>query len=176
MAGEAVLIGPRVKLRAPRPDDAEELFTRLTSDPEVSRYLSWLPHPDAGETRRVITELFNVGGERTWLIQMRHTGEVVGLCGWRRPEPHSVELGYCLARGWWGQKIMPEVLGLLLDALERDPAVYRVWAVCHVDNVRSARLLEGSGLSLEGRLARHSRFPNISAEPLDVLLFAKAVR
>jgi [ribosomal protein S5]-alanine N-acetyltransferase len=71
---------------------------------------------------------------------------------------------------------MSEVVSLLLDTLQRDPAVYRVWAVCHVDNTGSARLLERSGLSLEGRLARYGMFPNLTAEPQDVLLFAKALR
>jgi Acetyltransferase (GNAT) domain len=88
----------------------------------------------------------------------------------------KAELGYCLARQWWGRKIMSEVVPLLLDTLQRDPAVYRIWAVCHVDNIGSARLLERSGLSLEGRLARYGMFPNLTAEPQDVLLFAKALR
>jgi [ribosomal protein S5]-alanine N-acetyltransferase len=171
-----VLCGPRILLRSPRLDDADILFTRITSDPEVTRYLSWLPHPDILETRRVIGELFNVGDERSWLIEMRDTVEVVGLCGWRRPESHAAELGYCLARDWWGRKIMSEVVALLIDALRRDPAVYRVWATCHVDNTRSARVLQHNGLSLEGRLVRYGMFPNLGTEPQDCLLFARAIR
>ena len=56
-----VLTGDRVTLRRPRVDDAEELFAAVASDPEVTRYVTWTPHPDVAETRRVITELFNVG-------------------------------------------------------------------------------------------------------------------
>jgi RimJ/RimL family protein N-acetyltransferase len=175
MADIPVLTGPRVTLRAPRLDDADVLFERIACDPEVTRYLSWTPHPDVAETRRVITELFNVGDEKTWLIDLRDGGPV-GLCGWRRPQSYSVELGYCLGRHWWRQRIMAEVLPLLLDEAQRDPAVYRVYAYCHVDNTGSARVLERGGLSLEGRLARYGMFPNISAEPQDCLLFAKAIR
>ena len=69
-----VLNGPRVTLRAPTLDDAELLFERIASDPEVPRYMSWRPHPDVGETQRVITEVFNVGGETTWLIDLREGG------------------------------------------------------------------------------------------------------
>ncbi|HEX2399085.1 MAG TPA: GNAT family N-acetyltransferase, partial [Mycobacterium sp.] len=61
MADVEVLKGPRVTLRAPTLDDAETLFERIVSDPEVSRYMSWSTHTDVGETRRVITEIFNVG-------------------------------------------------------------------------------------------------------------------
>jgi ribosomal-protein-alanine N-acetyltransferase len=175
MADIQVLTGQRVTLRAPRLNDADVLFERIASDPEVTRYLSWSPHPDVAETRRVITEMFNVGDETTWLIEFGNVGPV-GLCGWRRPQRHSVELGYCLGRRWWRQRIMSEVLPLLLDEAQRDPAVYRVSAHCHVDNTGSVRVLERSGLTLEARLVRYAVFPNISTEPQDCLLFAKALR
>jgi RimJ/RimL family protein N-acetyltransferase len=175
MADDAVLTGPRAMLRAPRLDDAEALFERIASDPEVTRYLSWPPHPNIAETRRVITELFNVGDERTWLIELPGIGPV-GLCGWRRPQPHSIELGYCLGRRWWRQGIMSEAVTMLVEQARRDPVVYRVNAYCHVDNVGSARVLERCGLALEGRLVRYGTFPNISAEPQDCLMLATAVR
>jgi [ribosomal protein S5]-alanine N-acetyltransferase len=171
-----VLTGPRVTLRAPTVDDADLLFERIASDPEVTRYLSWRPHPNVDETRRVITEFFNAGGETTWLIELRDGGGPIGLCGWRRPQPHIVDFGYCLGRPWWRQGLMTEVVQLLLDKARRDPSVYRVTAHCHVDNTASARLLERSGLAFEGRLARYAVLPNISAEPQDCLLFGKALR
>ena len=104
MADVKALTGTRVILRAPRLDDAEELFASVASDPEVTRYMSWTPHPDVDETRRVITELFNVGDERNWLIELRDSGEIVGTCGFRRVQAHSVDFGYCLGRRWWGQR------------------------------------------------------------------------
>jgi RimJ/RimL family protein N-acetyltransferase len=176
MTGVAVLTGPRVTLRAPRLDDADALFARIASDPEVTRYLSWRPHPDVSETRRVIIEVFNGGGEQTWIIELRDGGGPIGTCGMRRPQSHSVELGYCLGRHWWRQGLMSEVVTLLLDEAQRDHAVYRAYAYCHVDNIGSARLLQRCGLALEGRLARYGMFPNISDEPQDCLLFAKALK
>jgi ribosomal-protein-alanine N-acetyltransferase len=171
-----VMNGPRVTLRAPTLDDADLLFERMASDPGVSRYMSWRPHRDVGETRRVITEIFNVGGETVWLIELRDGDGAIGVCGWRRPQPHIIDFGYYLARGWWRQGIMSEAVALLLDKAQRDPTVYRVTAHCHVDNIASARLLERSGLTFEGRLARYAILPNISAEPQDCLLFGKALR
>lgn len=174
MPNAQILAGPRVRLRPPVLDDAEALFARIASDPEVTRYLSWRPHSGVAETRRVITTLFNAGEEHTWLVEL--DGEVAGLCAWRRPQPHAVELGYCLARPWWGRGLMSEAVSLLLDDVQSDPAVYRASAYCHVDNGGSAGVLRRCGLSLEGRLARYGLFPNISDEPQDVLLFGKAVR
>jgi len=176
MSEAEVMNGPRVSLRAPTVDDADLLFERMASDPEVSRYMSWRPHRDVGESRRVITEIFNVGGETTWLIELRSGDGPIGLCGWRRPQPHIIDFGYYLGRRWWRQGIMSEAVQLLLDKAQRDRTVYRVTAHCHVDNIASARLLERSGLTLEGRLARYAVLPNISLEPQDCLLFGKALR
>jgi RimJ/RimL family protein N-acetyltransferase len=176
MSDIETLTGPRVTLREPTIDDAEPLFERIVSDPEVSRYMSWRTHTDVAETRRVITEIFNVGGETTWIIELRDGDGPIGVCGWRRPQPHIIDFGYFLGRPWWRRGLMSEVVKLLLDKARRDPTVYRVTAHCHVDNAASAALLHRSGLTLEGRMARYAVLPNISMEPQDCLLFGKALR
>ena len=177
MAVVKVLTGERVVLRAPHLRDADELFRSVACDPEVTRFMTWTPHPDVGETRRVITEVFNVGDERTWLIQLRDNGEIIGSCGFRPVNGrHSRDFGYCLGRRWWGRRLIAEPVDLLLSEMRDDPHVYRISAICHVDNVRSARVLQRAGLSLEGRLVRHTVFPNIGAAPQDVLSWATAVR
>jgi RimJ/RimL family protein N-acetyltransferase len=171
------MTGPKLVLRPPVLDDAGALYQRVARDPEVTKYLLWSPHPDVAATRRVITEKLNATpDERTWAIELRHSGQVVGLASCRRPVPHSVEIGYCLGRRWWGKGYMSEVLDLLLAALQADRQVYRVWATCSPDNVRSARLLERAGFGLEGQLARHAVYPTLGPEPQDALLYAKILR
>ena len=171
------IAGPRLLLRPPVLGDAGALFQRVARDPKVTKYLKWMPHPDVAATRRVIAEKLNVSDEeRTWVIALRHTDDVIGLTSCRRPVPHSVEIGYCLGRRWWGKGYAAEVLDLLLAALEADRGVYRVWATCHVDNERSARVLRRAGFELEGRLARDALYPTIGPEPQDALLYAKALR
>ncbi|OMC38456.1 GNAT family acetyltransferase [Mycobacterium sp. IS-2888] len=171
------IAGPRLLLRPPVLDDAGALYQRVARDPKVTKYLKWTPHQDVAATRRVIAEKLNVSDdERTWAIALRHSDEVIGLTSCRRPVPHSVEIGYCIGRRWWGKGFMTEVLGLLMNALEADQGVYRVWATCHVDNERSARVLLRAGFELEGRLTRYAVYPTIAPEPLDALLYAKALR
>jgi RimJ/RimL family protein N-acetyltransferase len=89
---------------------------------------------------------------------------------------HSVEIGYCVGRRWWGKGLMSEALDMLLGTLDADHDVYRVWATCHVDNERSVGLLQRAGFLLEGRLTRHAVYPNLGLEPRDSLLYAKALR
>lgn len=118
----------------------------------------------------------HVDDDPTWLIDTRDTGEFIGTCGWRRPAPHTVELGYGIGRRWWRRGIMSEVAQLLIDEARRDPTVYRISAHCHVDNPGSAGVLRRCGLTLEGRLARYAVFRNLGPEPQDCLMFGKAVR
>jgi RimJ/RimL family protein N-acetyltransferase len=173
----ARMAGPRVLLRPPVHDDAVPLFQRVARDPAVTQYLQWAPHPDAGVTRRVLAEKINVSDdERTWAIVLQQTGQVIGLTSCRRPVTHSVEIGYCIGRRWWGNGLMPEVVDLLLTALAADRKVFRVWATCSVYNERSARLLERMGFILEGRLARHAIYPTMGPEPQDSLLYARILR
>jgi len=158
-------------------EDAGALFQRVARDPEVTKYLLWTPHPDVAATRRVITEKLNIADDdRTWAITLRNSEDVIGLTSCRRPLPHSVEIGYCIGRRWWGKGYMPEVLDMLTTALQADRDVYRVWATCHVDNERSTRVLERAGFVMEGRLARHAVYPTMGPEPQDSLLYAKALR
>ena len=171
------IAGRRLLLRPPVLDDAGALFHRVARDPEVTKYLLWAPHPDVAATRRVITEKMNLNDdERTWAIELRRGGDVIGLTSCRRSVPHSVEIGYCLGKRWWGRGYMFEVLEMLLSALDADRQVYRVWATCSPDNERSARLLERAGFFLEGRLARHAVYPTMGPEPQDSLLYAKILR
>jgi RimJ/RimL family protein N-acetyltransferase len=169
--------GPRLLLRLPVLDDAGPLFQRVGRDPQVTKYLLWTPHPNVAATRRVITERMNVDAHlRTWVIVLQHSDEIVGMISCGRPLPYAAEIGYCVARRWWGKGLMSEALKMLLDVLDADHDVYRVWATCHVDNERSTRLLERAGFLLEGRLARHAVYPNLGPEPRDSLLYAKALR
>ncbi len=171
------IAGPRLLLRPPILDDAGTLFQRVARDPEVTKYLQWTPHPDVAATRRVITEKLNVSDdERTWVIELRHSGEVIGMFSCKRWAPHSVEIGSCIGRRWWRKGLVSEALDMLLTALSADPHVYRVWATCSVDNTGSARVLQRAGFTLEGRLARQAVYPNLGPEPQDSLLYAKALR
>jgi [ribosomal protein S5]-alanine N-acetyltransferase len=171
------IAGPRLILRPPTLLDAGALFQRVARDRAVTKYLLWSPHPDVATTRRVIAEKLNASDEeRTWVIELRHSGDVIGLTSCRRPVPESVEIGYCLGRKWWGKGLMSEVLDMLLSALEADREVRRVWATCSVHNERSARLLERAGFVLERRLVRHAVYPTMGPEPRDSLLYARALR
>jgi ribosomal-protein-alanine N-acetyltransferase len=67
---------------------------------------------------------------------------------------------------------MSEALRALLATAFTQPSLQRIEALCDVDNLASARMLEKASLRQEGRLACHTLHPNISSRPRDMLLYA----
>ena len=68
---------------------------------------------------------------------------------------------------------MTEAPRALVDHTLARPSTWRVWAVCDVDNVASARVLENAGMEREGTLRRYIVHPAVSPIPRDVHLYAR---
>src|SRR5688572_12842556 len=100
----------RLRLRLPRLDDAEAIWADYARDPEVSRYMTWRPHTSIEDTRAFLTgvvESWQTGvGERSWAIERREDGRLLGTIGSRLH--HGSCLGYVLARPFWGKGYMTE--------------------------------------------------------------------
>ncbi len=69
--------------------------------------------------------------------------------------PTSAELGIWLKRGAWGRGYATEALRHLIEWGFQAQGLHRIWAECAADNPASARVLEKSGMRLEGRLREH---------------------
>ena len=164
----------RLALRAPAHSDAEAMFASYTQDAEVARYMVWQPHASLEATRDFIAGCvaqWNARSALPYIITLKASSQLVGMLE-ARPHGHVVNIGYVLARSQWGQGLMGEAVQAFTAIALRVPGVFRVEATCDVENLPSARALAKSGFVLEGRLARHTVHPNISAEPRDCLIFA----
>jgi ribosomal-protein-alanine N-acetyltransferase len=89
-----------------------------------------------------------------------------------RPQGERAEIGYVLARPYWGQGYMTEAAHAVVEWVLRQPGIYRVWAVCDVENTASARVLEKVGMQREGVLRRWIIHPNVDAVPRDCYCYA----
>lgn len=89
-----------------------------------------------------------------------------------RVDDHKWELGYVLSRSNWGKGFMTEAVKGVIEWALKQPEIFRVWAVCDVDNRASARVMEKTGMKREGRLSRWSVHPNLSAQPRDSYCYA----
>lgn len=173
--GSVELITPRLRLRRTRLGDARAIFTGFAQDAEVTRYLTWQPHTDISQTRAFLTgraAAWAKGDDLTWAITLVEADTCIGLIGLRR-QGFKADIGYVLARPYWGRGFMSEAARAVVDWAFADPAIQRVWATCDVDNLASARVLENVGMSREGTLRRWLMHPQISATPCDCFCYAK---
>jgi len=166
---------PRLLLRRPSPSDAKEVFEAWAGDAEVTRFLAWAPHDTVEETRAFLSACearWKKGKEYVWVFVEKASGRLVGSLA-ARPGAHGIDLGYLMAREWWGRGFMTEVLEAVVPRWLAQEGVHRVWATCDVENRASARVLEKAGFQLEGTLRRWDRHPNLGDEPRDALCFSR---
>jgi ribosomal-protein-alanine N-acetyltransferase len=163
-------------LRQIQPQDSTALFAIL-SDTEVTRYLGIQTLHSMDEVEGILP-LFNLpyqtqSGVR-WAITPKSgpdAGKLIGTCGLHRwhPDHYRAEIGYELARAYWGQGIMGASLNTILDfgfsALGLNRIAAEVWA----ENTCSARFLEKQGFQLEG-LLRQAEFAEGAFQ--DILIYA----
>lgn len=154
-------------------EDAEAIFRTYAQDGEVTRFLTWLPHRQIEETRAFIRteiEAWDAGTEFTWAI-LRKGGALIGGIALRR-QGHKVDFGYVLARPHWGQGFAVEALQPLVNWAMSQPDVFRVWAVCDMENPASARVMEKVGMTREGILRRWVIHPQAGDRPRDCLCYS----
>lgn len=179
----------RLRLRPPRMEDAPAIFERYASDPEVTRFLTWRVHDGVEQTLaflRSLTKAIEAGTTHAWVIEGKTDRRLMGLISMaattargsdllsteQERRNYRVTFGYHLARSEWGRGFATEAVRAFVGWALGQPEVHRVWAVCDVDNLASARVLEKAGLVREGRLRRWNVHPNISREPRDCHCYA----
>ena len=168
------LVTERLVLRKPRPGDAPLIFAAYAQDPEVTRYLTFRPHRELSDTHEVVDrflENWGSGKSYCWLIFRREDNELIGAISAR--EDQGINLGYLIARPYWRRGFMSEAVSAVVEWAFGQPEVFRVWAVCDLENEASAQLLEKSGFHQEGILRNWSLHPNISDIPRDCYCYAK---
>ena len=175
MSTTPVLETERLVLRPPRMEDAAVVLESYAHDEEATRYLTFTPNQTLAETQefmRARLRKMEQGEALSWAITRRGEDRLIGMIE-LRPHGFKADFGYVLARPFWGQGLMTEALRAVLDFAFSLPGIYRVWAICDVDNVGSARVMEKAGLSFEGILRRYAMHPNADLEPRDVRCYAK---
>ena len=164
----------RLALRAPTLANAAAIFNSYAQDTEVTRYLIWQPHKNIQETEGFLSDCIAAWGGHTrfpYIIMLKGSGEVIGMIE-IRINGFKADVGYVLSRQHWGKGIATEALRSLVEWALRQESMYRVWALCDVDNLASVRVLEKVGMQREGVLRRQMIHPNISNEPRDCYCYA----
>ena len=135
----------RLVLRPWREDDAADLY-RFACDPEVGQAAGWAPHRDVADSLNVLRTILMK--DQTWAITIKPSDEPVGSVGvfpGGQAEQHGeYEIGYWVARPFWGRGIAPEAVKALLS-LYFSFGAERMWCAHAETNARSRRVIEKCG-------------------------------
>jgi len=170
-----VLETERFLLRPATLDDVTDMF-RVMSDLRVTRYFGMLPMTTLAEAQQRVQAIQTAFQEQSgvrWAIANRANGQLVGTCGfWRLIKSHDrAEIGYELAPEWWGQGVMTEALGAMLDFGFTRMGLHSVEAQIHPANSGSRRVLEKLGFVQEGYF-RENYYDPVEARFTDTAVYS----
>ena len=144
----------RLTLRRIYPTDINDVF-QYASNPAVSRYLLWYPHPDKDYTARYLREVdrrYKKAQFYDWAVTLNSTGKMIGTCGFTSFDlpNNSAEVGYVLSEPYWGQGIAPEALRAVITFGFEALYLNRIEAHFMPENRASRRVLEKCMMTPEG--------------------------
>jgi ribosomal-protein-alanine N-acetyltransferase len=166
----------RLVLRKPIAADAEAVYTRYSSDIEVTKYLGWPRHQSIEQTKAFLA--FSEAEWNRWpagpyLIELQEDRKLLGGTGLAFETPTVAAIGYVLARDAWGHGYATEALAAIV-AVACQLEVRRLYALCHPNHPASIHVLEKCGFVLEDLLAAFADFPNLgSGQREDCLRYAQ---
>ena len=139
----------RLLLRPWQDSDAETLF-KYASDPDVGPRAGWPPHKSVKESLELIRTVFNAEG--MWAVIWKESGEPIGCVGYlpasasnlKIAEDHA-EVGYWIARPYWGKGICTEALQMVIDYCFNEKEFTTLWGDYFPSNPASGRVMEKCG-------------------------------
>src|SRR5579864_7638666 len=104
---------PRLALRPPRQDDTAEVFQRIASDPQVTRFVGWPMHTSLRDTEAFLS--FSQAEWTKWpvgplLITSKRDGAILGSTGLAFETSYRASTGFVLAKDAWGSGFASEAL------------------------------------------------------------------
>lgn len=157
MTDAPTIMTARLLLR-PWADGDLEPLARIVHDPEVTRYLFGGKPLDMDEARAAIQrrlDHWRDDGMGFWAVETRETGELIGWTGlqvirFERGVVGEVEVGWMLAKAFWGNGLAPEAAEASLRWGFEHKGLARIYAFCDPDNARSEGVMRKIGMTAEG--------------------------
>ena len=144
----------RFILRKLNTDDTDDMY-EYAKCAEVTKYLTWSPHPDKACTLEYLTYLQNrykTGDFFDWAVVCKDNGKMIGTCGFTRFffAHNGAEIGYVLNQAYHGKGIATEIVGRVIRYGFENLALERIEGKFMIENEASRRVMEKNGMVFEG--------------------------
>lgn len=144
----------RLLMREMRVGDCFDMY-EYAKKGEVTRFLTWSPHPDVEYTKSYLQNLKNhykMGLFYDWAVVLKEENKMIGTCGFTRFNlaNNSAEIGYVINPAYRGKGIAVEAAKKVLEFGFVNLGLKRIEARYMVGNNASARVMEKLGMTAEG--------------------------
>ncbi len=162
----------RLLLRPGFVEDAPEL-TRAIGDAGIVRNLASAPWPYAESDAHSFLAIERPALLPSFVLALRTRGSprIVGMCGIGEAPEGGIELGYWIARPYWGLGFATEAARTVVS-IARATGVSDIHAGHFTDNPASGRVLAKAGFRPTGRI--EPRFSKGRGAKADCVLYALA--
>jgi len=160
----------RLHLRRMDISDSHSLF-KIWSDPDVTKYMnisSFTHEAQAKEMIELLEELAQANEAIRFSMIERKSNQIIGTCGFNFIdfENGKAEIGYDLAKAYWGMGFAPEAIKALLDYAFNTLQLNKIEAKVEPANVNSIKVLQKLNFMFEGQHRQYEepneRFININ--------------
>lgn len=149
MIATELLETERLILRRFNVSDAEEMYESWANDAEVTEYLTWTAHKSIQNTIAVLREWENgyrEGNLNNWAIVVKENGKLIGSIGLKEMDASAAELGYVLAKAYWGKGLMPEAASRVIAHSFKKLGYIKIAAKHFSENSKSGRVMQKIGM------------------------------
>ena len=146
----------RFILRPMSLDDTDDMY-EYAKNADVTKYLTWSPHPDKTYTFEYLTYIqtrYKAGEFYDWSIVCKDSGKMIGTCGFTRFDYKNdlAEIGYVINPRYQGQGVATEVVSRIITFGFENLMLNRIEARFIEGNNASRRVMEKSNMNFEGIL------------------------
>ena len=141
----------RLLLRPLRIDDAEHIYKTWTSDPRVTKFMSYVTHESADDTKGWLAEVEKHNADEDsevldWGFELKSNGLLIGSGGAAyKPELEKWAIGYNIAFDYWNMGYTTEAAKAIVEYLV-SMGVKHICSSHAVDNPASGRVMEKIGM------------------------------
>ncbi len=147
--GTVELWTERMVLRRYRPEDADDLYRYLRTDPAMYQYSGWNPYATLEMARETVQGFIGrYDDEQTYSWVMDIDDVIIGTIGAYDYHDGQIEVGFSVVPGWQGRGLATEAMQKVLEYLTENEGIPRVTAWCAAENVGSKRVMEKAGMRL----------------------------
>lgn len=141
----------RLRLRALAPGDLEDMYA-YASVPGVGEMAGWKHHESIEETEAILRSM--IEEKEVLALMYQADGKMIGTLGLHRSWANQEEaykhykvkeIGYVLAKAYWGKGLMPEAVKAVIDYSFHTLGLDALTCCHFMENNQSRRVIEKCG-------------------------------